>query len=123
MLDDMLTETGQAAFARLRDTAIAFDAKLRAGLADADLATLSTLLGHLAAKAASSASSNGLSALGRDQAGYWSWRAHTSIQSSRVMVRPDERMPASSVKYSSRGGPGANRMSIRAGAPLSLAKA
>jgi hypothetical protein len=30
-------------------TAIAFDAKLRAGLADADLATLSTLLGHLAA--------------------------------------------------------------------------
>ena len=34
---------------RLRDTAIAFDAKLRAGLVDADLATLSTLLGHLAA--------------------------------------------------------------------------
>ena len=44
-----LTEAGEAAFARLRDTAIAFDAKLRAGLADADLATLSTLLGHLAA--------------------------------------------------------------------------
>ena len=43
------TEAGEAAFARLRDTAIAFDAKLRAGLADADLATLSTLLGHLAA--------------------------------------------------------------------------
>ena len=42
---------GEAAFARLRDTAIAFDAKLRAGLADADLATLSTLLGHLAANA------------------------------------------------------------------------
>ena len=36
---------------RLRDTATAFDAKLRAGLADADLATLSTLLGHLAANA------------------------------------------------------------------------
>ncbi len=47
------------------------------------------------------------------QAGYWSWRAHTEIQSSSVMVRPDERMSASSVKYSSRGGPGANRMSIR----------
>ena len=31
------------------------------------------------------------------------------------MVRPDERMSASSVKHSSRGGPGANRMSIRAG--------
>jgi len=44
-----LTEAGEAAFVRLRDTAIAFDAKLRAGLADADLATLSTLLGHLAA--------------------------------------------------------------------------
>ena len=44
-----LTEAGEAAFALLRDTAIAFDAKLRAGLADADLATLSTLLRHLAA--------------------------------------------------------------------------
>jgi MarR family transcriptional regulator for hemolysin len=44
-----LTEPGEAAFARLRDTAIAFDARLRAGLADADLATLSTLLGRLAA--------------------------------------------------------------------------
>ncbi len=44
-----LTETGEAAFVRLRDTAIAFDAKLRGGLADADLATLSTLLGRLAA--------------------------------------------------------------------------
>ena len=43
--------SGEAAFVRLRDTAIAFDAKLRAGLADADLATLSTLLGHLAANA------------------------------------------------------------------------
>jgi MarR family transcriptional regulator for hemolysin len=46
-----LTEAGEAAFARLRDAATAFDAKLRAGLADADLATLSTLLGHLAANA------------------------------------------------------------------------
>src|ERR1700722_14110055 len=44
-----LTEAGEAAFTRLRDAAIAFDAKLRAGLADADLATLSTLLGRLAA--------------------------------------------------------------------------
>jgi MarR family transcriptional regulator, transcriptional regulator for hemolysin len=46
-----LTDAGEAAFARLRDTAIAFDAKVRAGLNDADLATLSTLLGHLAANA------------------------------------------------------------------------
>ena len=44
-----LTEAGETAFARLRDVAIAFDVKLRAGLADTDLATLSTLLGHLAA--------------------------------------------------------------------------
>jgi MarR family transcriptional regulator for hemolysin len=46
-----LTEAGEAAFTRLRDAATAFDATLRAGLADADLATLSTLLGHLAANA------------------------------------------------------------------------
>ena len=44
-----LTDAGEATFVRLRDTAIAFDAKLRAGLADPDLATLSTLLGRLAA--------------------------------------------------------------------------
>ena len=60
---------------------------------------------------------------GRRQAGYWSWRAHTSIHSSSVNLRPAERMSASSWKYFSRGGPGANRMSIRAGAPLSLEKA
>ena len=46
-----LTEAGQAAFLRLREAAITFDARLRAGLADADLATLSTLLGRLAANA------------------------------------------------------------------------
>jgi MarR family transcriptional regulator for hemolysin len=44
-----LTEAGEATFVRLRDTAIAFDAKLRAGVSDQDLATLSTLLGRLAA--------------------------------------------------------------------------
>ncbi len=44
-----LTEAGEAAFLRLRDAATAFDAKLRAGLDDSDLATLSDLLGHLAA--------------------------------------------------------------------------
>ena len=46
-----LTEAGEAAFARLRGTALAFDAKLRAGLAEAELATLSTLLGQLATNA------------------------------------------------------------------------
>src|SRR6202789_3968070 len=44
-----LTEAGEPAFVRLRKTAMAFDATLRAGLADDDLATLSTLLGHLSA--------------------------------------------------------------------------
>jgi MarR family transcriptional regulator for hemolysin len=46
-----LTEAGEAAFVRMRDTAIAFDAKLRAGLADTDVVTLSVLLGRLAANA------------------------------------------------------------------------
>jgi MarR family transcriptional regulator, transcriptional regulator for hemolysin len=43
-----LTEAGEAAFLRLREAAIAFDAKLRTGLTGADVATLSTLLGRLA---------------------------------------------------------------------------
>jgi MarR family transcriptional regulator, transcriptional regulator for hemolysin len=44
-----MTEAGEAAFLRLRDAAIAFDTRLRTGLADEDVATLSTLLGRLAA--------------------------------------------------------------------------
>ncbi len=44
-----LTEAGEAAFLRLREAAIAFDTRLRAGLTDADLTTLSALLGRLAA--------------------------------------------------------------------------
>src|SRR5580658_5519006 len=51
-----LTEAGEAAFLRLRDTAVAFDAQLRAGLSDADVARLSELLGQLAANAGSPAS-------------------------------------------------------------------
>lgn len=43
-----LTEAGEAAFLRLRDTAVAFDAKLRAGFADADLAHLAAQLSRLA---------------------------------------------------------------------------
>jgi MarR family transcriptional regulator, transcriptional regulator for hemolysin len=43
-----LTEAGEAVFLRLRDAAIAFDANLRAGLDDADVAQLRALLGQLA---------------------------------------------------------------------------
>jgi MarR family transcriptional regulator for hemolysin len=46
-----LTDAGEAAFLRLREAAMAFDAKLRAGIADADLATLGSVLGRLAANA------------------------------------------------------------------------
>ena len=51
-----LTEAGEAAFLRLRITAIAFDAQLRAGLSDTDVARLGELLGQLAANAGSPAS-------------------------------------------------------------------
>ena len=44
-----LTDAGEAAFVRMQQAAIAFDARLRAGLADADLDQLSGLLGRLAA--------------------------------------------------------------------------
>jgi MarR family transcriptional regulator for hemolysin len=42
-----LTEAGEAAFLRLRTAAQAFDARLGDGLAEADLATLATLLARL----------------------------------------------------------------------------
>jgi MarR family transcriptional regulator, transcriptional regulator for hemolysin len=44
-----LTEKGDQLFLALRATAVAFDAKLRTGLADSDLATLETLLTRLSA--------------------------------------------------------------------------
>jgi hypothetical protein len=44
-----LTEAGEAAFLRLRTAAIAFDARLRAGFAEADLASLDAKLHRLAA--------------------------------------------------------------------------
>jgi MarR family transcriptional regulator for hemolysin len=47
----MLTDAGEAAFLRLQQAAIAFDARLRAGLADADLDKLRDLLGRLAVNA------------------------------------------------------------------------
>ena len=48
-----LTDAGEAAFLRMQEAAIAFDARLRAGLADADLDHLSGLLGTLAANVGS----------------------------------------------------------------------
>lgn len=48
-----LTEAGDAAFLRLRDAAVAFDARLRAGLDDAELDQLDRLLSRLAANAGS----------------------------------------------------------------------
>jgi MarR family transcriptional regulator, transcriptional regulator for hemolysin len=50
-----LTEAGEAAFLRLQQAAIEFDARLRAGLADADLDHLGDLLGQLAANVGSTA--------------------------------------------------------------------
>jgi MarR family transcriptional regulator for hemolysin len=47
-----LTDKGNEAFLALRAAAIAFDAQLRAGLDDADLATLTTLLSRLSANVA-----------------------------------------------------------------------
>src|ERR1700754_1425508 len=44
-----LTEKGDQLFLALRATAMAFDAKLRTGLADSDLTTLETLLTQLSA--------------------------------------------------------------------------
>jgi MarR family transcriptional regulator, transcriptional regulator for hemolysin len=46
-----VTQAGEAAFNRLRDTAIEFDAKLRQGMDDTQLATLADLLGKLASNA------------------------------------------------------------------------
>jgi MarR family transcriptional regulator, transcriptional regulator for hemolysin len=48
-----LTEAGEAAFLRLREAAIAFDASLRAGFEETDLTTLAANLDRLAANAAS----------------------------------------------------------------------
>jgi MarR family transcriptional regulator for hemolysin len=50
-----LTDKGDQAFQSLAGAAIAFDAKLRTGLADTDLATLETLLTRLSANVAAPA--------------------------------------------------------------------
>ena len=46
-----LTEAGEAAFTRLQQASVAFDARLRAGLSEPDLDRLGDLLGRLAANA------------------------------------------------------------------------
>ena len=50
-----LTEAGEAAFLRLREAAITFDARLRAGFEETDLTALAAALDRLAANAASGA--------------------------------------------------------------------
>jgi len=55
-----LTEAGEAAFVRLQQAAVAFDAKLRTGLSDEDLDTLGGLLGHLSANAGRAAGDGGM---------------------------------------------------------------
>ncbi len=47
-----LTETGEAAFARLRDAALAFDRRLRHGIAATELAGFEDVLSRLAANVA-----------------------------------------------------------------------
>jgi MarR family transcriptional regulator, transcriptional regulator for hemolysin len=47
-----LTEAGEAAFARLRDAALAFDRRLRHGLDAAELAAFEEVLNRLAANVA-----------------------------------------------------------------------
>jgi MarR family transcriptional regulator for hemolysin len=54
-----LTEAGEAAFLRLQQAATAFDARLRAGLADADLDNLGDLLGKLAANVGAAGEAGG----------------------------------------------------------------
>jgi MarR family transcriptional regulator for hemolysin len=54
-----ITKAGEAAFLRLREAALAFDARLRTGLADEDVTTLDTLLGKLAANVAPAAAQTG----------------------------------------------------------------
>jgi MarR family transcriptional regulator for hemolysin len=51
-----LTEAGEAAFARLRDAAVAFDRRLRHGIAAAELAGFEEVLTRLAANVAPAAS-------------------------------------------------------------------
>src|SRR5215469_13066726 len=53
-----LTEDGEAAFLRLRQAAVAFDQRLREGVAEAEIATLTSLLTRLSANVAEPASAD-----------------------------------------------------------------
>jgi MarR family transcriptional regulator for hemolysin len=53
-----LTEEGETAFLRLRGAAVAFDERLRAGVAESDLATLAALLTRLTANIAEPAAAD-----------------------------------------------------------------
>jgi MarR family transcriptional regulator for hemolysin len=65
-----LTEAGEAAFLRLRDAALAFDRRLRAGISDAEIASFAAVLDRLAANvSADSASPAGHRPLSQERAG------------------------------------------------------
>ena len=53
-----LTEAGETAFLRLRQAAVAFDARLRTGVAEAEIATLTALLTRLTANVAAPVSAD-----------------------------------------------------------------
>jgi MarR family transcriptional regulator for hemolysin len=57
-----LTEAGEAAFLRLREAAMTFDASLRAGFAETDLTTLAAALDRLAANAGTAANATAATA-------------------------------------------------------------
>ena len=84
-----LTKAGEDMFTRLREAAVAFDASLRAGLAGADLATLSDLLGRLADNAAARGAARdeaaappwaGLADRREQSSPIWKWARTSSIQ-------------------------------------------
>ena len=54
----VLTEEGEPSFLRLREAAVAFDAQLRTGVTEAEIATLTTLLTRLTANLAEPASAD-----------------------------------------------------------------
>ncbi len=54
-----LTEEGEAVFLRLRAAAVAFDERLRSGIAEPEIATLTTLLTRLTANVAEPAAADG----------------------------------------------------------------
>ena len=86
-----LTEAGEAAFLRLRETAIAFDTKLRTGLTNADLATLGTLLSLLASNVGHPRSHH--PALGRAR------RPPELTAVAAPLASPDRRVGCPSITY------------------------